>query len=47
MIGTTQSVISKIENLSIKDIKVSTLFKVATALNLKLNIKFTQASCAT
>lgn len=44
VIGTTQAVISKIENLSIKDIKVSTLFKVAKALNLNLDIKFTKAA---
>jgi ribosome-binding protein aMBF1 (putative translation factor) len=43
-IGTTQAVISKIENLSIKDIKVSTLYKVSQALGLNLDIKFTNAA---
>lgn len=43
-IGTTQAVISKIENFNIKDIKISTLYKVAKALNLGLDIKFTNVA---
>ena len=43
-IGTTQSVISKIESLDIEDIKLSTLFKVAKALNMKVEIKFISAA---
>lgn len=43
-IGTTQSVISAIESLNIEDIKLSTLYKVAEALNYKVDIKFIPAA---
>lgn len=42
--GTTQSVISAIESLDIADIKLSTLYKVAEALNMKVEIKFFPAA---
>jgi len=39
-LGVSQPVISKIESLNIEDIQLSTIFKIAKALNLEVKIDF-------